>query len=76
LPAGATPNLAGLHDAVAVTLLISLAGLVVVIALHVAGGCSLPSPHLQAWLKQNRPAIASPHLGQALRAHTGELSSN
>jgi sensor domain CHASE-containing protein len=46
LPPGATPNLVGLHDAVAVTLLISLAGLVVVIALHVAGGCGLPSPDL------------------------------
>jgi hypothetical protein len=49
-------------------LAIRRAGLAIVIALHVAGGCGLPKPDLQAWLKQNQPAIASPRLAQALRA--------
>lgn len=64
---GVTPDLPGLHEAVAITLLITLAGAIMVIALHVASACGLPRPDLQAWLKQNRPALASPRLAQALR---------
>ncbi len=64
---GATLGLAGPHEAVAVTLLITLARAIVVIALHIAGACGLPRPDLQAWLKQNRSAIVSPRLGQAFR---------
>jgi hypothetical protein len=72
----ATPNLAGLHESIAITLVITLAGLIVVIALHAVSGCGLPSPDLQAWLKQNRPAITSPRLGQALRGSVAEVSTD
>jgi MFS family permease len=60
-------DIAGLHEGVAVTVLMTFAGLIIVSALHIASAGGLPHPDLEAWLKQNKPAISSPRLLQALR---------
>lgn len=64
---GAEVDAAGLHRAMGITVLIAIAGTIVVVMLHVLGRAGLPRPSLEAWVKQNRPAIPSPHLAQAVR---------
>jgi MFS family permease len=61
---------AGLHDAIGITLLITIAATVAIVAIYVTGAVGLPRPDLQAWLEkpeERRPAIPSPELGTALR---------
>jgi hypothetical protein len=57
----------GLHQAMWITLLITLGGTIIVIALHMLSGAGLPRPDLERWLANKGPAIPSPLLLARLR---------
>jgi MFS family permease len=60
----------GLHYAMWITLLMTLGGVVTVVALHVLSGAGLPRPDLDRWLGNKGPAIPSPPLLARLRRRT------
>ncbi len=57
----------GVHRAILITLLITLAGLAISLAIYAAGRTGLPKPDLEAWIKRKQTALKSPPLGQGLR---------
>jgi hypothetical protein len=60
----------GVHDAVGITLLITIASTLAVAAVYLSGRVGLPKPDIKAWLEnpdEQRPAIRSPELGTAIR---------
>lgn len=61
------PSAAGLHTALGITLLITLAATVGGTLLYVLGRVGLPTPDIDAWIEKNRPAIRSPLLAETLR---------
>lgn len=64
---GGKLDFSGYHAAVWVTLWIRVAGIILILFLHVASRVRLHRPDLEGWLKQNRTAVASPPLMRALR---------
>jgi hypothetical protein len=56
----------GIHEAVWITILITIASTGLCVALYVAGGVGLPSADLEAWLHKERPGIHSPLLAAAV----------
>jgi hypothetical protein len=64
---GLTNQAAGIHTAIAITLMITATLTAAGIALYLIGGAGLPRPDLDAWIVQNRPAIGSPMLAEVLR---------
>lgn len=64
---GTHPSAVGLHTALWITLLITLAATAAGTLLYVLGGVGLPKPDIEAWITKNRPAIRSPLLAETLR---------
>ncbi|HEU5016708.1 MAG TPA: MFS transporter [Pseudolabrys sp.] len=60
-------ELAGAHEALWLTMLISLAGTLFIAAVYALGGNLLPRPDLEAWLEKNGTAITSPPLLAVIR---------
>ncbi|HKJ08643.1 MAG TPA: MFS transporter [Gammaproteobacteria bacterium] len=58
---------AGIHRAMWITWLITLAGTLFIAALYLLGGGGLPRPDLIAWVQRDRTAIHSPPLLDAVR---------
>jgi hypothetical protein len=63
----AHPSAVGLHAALRITFLITLAATAGGALLYVLGGVGLPKPDIEAWILKNRPAIRSPLIAQTLR---------
>lgn len=57
----------GLYRAMWITLLITLGGTVIAVALHALSGAGLPRPDLDRWVGKKGPAIPSPPLLALLR---------
>ncbi|MGN6551946.1 MAG: MFS transporter [Pararhizobium sp.] len=57
----------GFEQAVDITLIIIVAGLVVCLVLYVLGGVGLPKPDLKAWVEKDGTAIRSPQLVRLAR---------
>lgn len=67
---GTTLTVRGIHDAIGITLLITIASTIAVVAIYIAGGVGLPRPDLHAWLEkpeEKRTAIRSPEMGTAIK---------
>ncbi|HZZ62934.1 MAG TPA: MFS transporter [Roseiarcus sp.] len=60
-------NAAGVREAIWITLAVTMASALAGVVLFLLGGASLPRPDIEAWLKQNRPAIGSPKLAESVR---------
>jgi MFS family permease len=60
-------DLAGVHEALWLTVLINLAGTLFIAVLYALGGKLLPRPNLDVWLEKNGTAITSPPLLAAIR---------
>ena len=60
-------RLGGLHEAMLITIYITIFGAVICLILYPAGGVRLRAPDLQGWIKEGKPALQSPDLAAALR---------
>lgn len=58
----------GIREALWTTVYVSIALTAGGVVLYLFGGAGLPRPDIEVWIKENRPAIGSPKLGEALRA--------
>lgn len=57
----------GFEQAVDITLIIIVAGLVVCLVLYLLGGIGRPKPDLTAWVEKDGTAIRSPQLARLAR---------
>lgn len=64
---GTHPTAAGLHTALWITILITLAATVGGTLLYLLGGVGLPTPDIDVWIEKNRPAVRSPLVAETLR---------
>ena len=63
-------NAAGVHEAIWITLAITMASVLAGVALFLLGGAPLPRPDLEGWLAQKGPAIGSPNFAERVRQDT------
>ncbi len=63
----------GVHEAAGITLWITIGFTVLGALLWISGGIGLPVPNIQAWIKDNKPAIRSPVLLARLRGPQADV---